>query len=417
MKRKILVRGPALSRSGYGEQTRFALRSLRQFEDKFDIFLINTSWGKTGWIHEDNEERDWLDKILGDAINHQQNGGSFDVSIQVTIPNEWEKLAPINIGYTAGIETTRVAPVWLEKAALMDNIIVVSNHSKDVFENTGYRVKNEKTGQEFDLKCNTPISVVNYPVRFFEQVDMDLQFETDFNFLVVAQMGPRKNVPNTIRWFLEEFKNDADVGLVLKIFTKNNSQIDKTQTEKVLKDFVQRYPEKKCKVYCLHGDVSDEELTTLYNHPKIKSLVSLSHGEGYGLPLFEAAYNGLPVITSGWSGQCDFLFAPVNKKGKIRNKAHFANVDYTLGPIQQEAVWDNVLQKDSMWCYPLESSFKTKAREVYKDYGRFKSQAKKLKENLLKNFSEEKLYTQFVDAMDLPEMGVAPSNNAKVTVL
>ena len=28
--------------------------------------------------------------------------------------------------------------------------------------------------------------------------------------------------------------------------------------------------------------------------------------------LFEAAYSGLPIIAPGWSGQCDFLFAPWN---------------------------------------------------------------------------------------------------------
>ena len=61
--RKIIVRGPALSRSGYGEQTRFALRSLRAYEDEFDIFLINTNWGRTGWDWEDTEERRWMDDI------------------------------------------------------------------------------------------------------------------------------------------------------------------------------------------------------------------------------------------------------------------------------------------------------------------------------------------------------------------
>ena len=64
MRKRILVRGPALSRSGYGEQTRFALRALRHHEDKFDIFLNTTSWGATSWITEDNEERQWIDNLL-----------------------------------------------------------------------------------------------------------------------------------------------------------------------------------------------------------------------------------------------------------------------------------------------------------------------------------------------------------------
>ena len=64
MKKKILVHGPALSRSGYGEQTRFAIRALRAHENKFDIYISNINWGATGWIYEDSEERRWLDQAL-----------------------------------------------------------------------------------------------------------------------------------------------------------------------------------------------------------------------------------------------------------------------------------------------------------------------------------------------------------------
>ena len=101
MKKKILVKGPVLSRSGYGEQTRFAVRSLRAHEDKYDIFIIPTAWGKSGWVWEENEEREWLDGKIRQTAMYASQGGKFDMSLQVTIPNEWEKLAPVNIGYTA----------------------------------------------------------------------------------------------------------------------------------------------------------------------------------------------------------------------------------------------------------------------------------------------------------------------------
>ena len=107
MKKKILVRGPALSQSGYGEQTRFALRALKSREDLFDIFILPIKWGQTGWIWRDTEFRNWIDeKITLTQILIQKQQLSVDISLQVTIPNEFEKIAPINIGYTAGIETT-----------------------------------------------------------------------------------------------------------------------------------------------------------------------------------------------------------------------------------------------------------------------------------------------------------------------
>ena len=152
----ILVKGPALSRSGYGEQTRFALRSLRAHEERFNILLQNIPWGKAGWIADNGEERDWLDHIIGKTQHHFNQRLPVDISLQVTIPNEWEKIAPVNNGYTAGIETTMVSPQWIEKAGLMDKIIVVSNHSKDIYEQTIYEATIEETQQKQILKFIHP---------------------------------------------------------------------------------------------------------------------------------------------------------------------------------------------------------------------------------------------------------------------
>ena len=164
-KKKILVKGPAMSMSGYGEQCRFALRSLREYEDIYDIYLFNIGWGHTGFITSDDEERRWIDELLVKTITYAQEGGQYDISLQVTIPNEWERIAPINIGYTAGIETTKVSPQWLQQCQIMDKVIVVSNHAKNVFEDTEYHFTNNETGEEGILSCNTPIDVVNYCTR------------------------------------------------------------------------------------------------------------------------------------------------------------------------------------------------------------------------------------------------------------
>ena len=65
--KKVVVRGPALSQSGYGEHTRFVLRALRSKPELFDVYLLNIPWGNTGWIWEDNEDRQWIDFILSDG--------------------------------------------------------------------------------------------------------------------------------------------------------------------------------------------------------------------------------------------------------------------------------------------------------------------------------------------------------------
>ena len=271
---KIVVRGPALSRSGYGEHTRFLLRSLRKYEDVLDIYLLNVPWGQTGWIWEDDEERRWIDSIIGKTSIYIGQGGAFDLSAQVTIPNEWEKLAPINIGVTAGIETTKVSPQWVEKSMVVDKIVTISEHAAHVFETTSYQAKNEQTGEIIDnFRCSAPVDVVHYPVRDFEPAEIDLELEHDFNFLTIAQVSPRKNIHNTIKWFVEAFK-EQNVGLVAKLNIKCNSYQDRTETVKGISAILENYKDAKCKVYVLHGSMTDQEMTALYRHPKIKSYLT-----------------------------------------------------------------------------------------------------------------------------------------------
>ena len=415
---KVLVRGPALTRSGYGEHVRFVLRSLRQLESDIDLYVIPVGWGQTGWVIDNNEERDWLDALIKKttvAVREKQT--QFDVSIQVTIPNEWEKLAPVNIGVTAGIETTKISPQWVEKSNMMDLVIVPSEHSKDIMVDTTHHITVTKTDQVIDnYRCTTPVEVVSYPVKKFKDLDLDLKLNTDFNFLAVAQWGPRKNIVNCIQWFIEEFI-DQEVGLVLKTNLTKNSLLDRKKITNILKNVLAKedYKNRKCKIYLLHGDMTDQEIHQLYRNPKIKAFLTTTHGEGFGLPLFEAAYEGMPIIAPNWSGHVDFLHMPIkNKKGKVKNKAMFSKVDHKLQLIQKEAVWDGVIQADSMWCYPDQGSFKIKMREIYKDYGRFKKQAIDLQKYLLDNLTADQQYEK-MNSLFLPYMAsdlkISDTNN------
>ena len=403
MKKKLIFKGPLLTRSGYGEQSRFAIRALRDREDLFDIYIQPLTWGQTSWIGEDTEEIRWINQMIEKTILYVQSGGQFDVSFQVTIPNEWAPMAPINIGYTAGIETTKVAHQWIQKGNEMNGIIVVSHHSKNTYEHTQYQAVNEQTGQEIVLKLERPIVAVNYPAKKFETLpEVNLELEHDINFLAAAQLSPRKNMINTIKWFIEEFK-DEEVGLVLKGNTAKNCLIDREHTLGNIRAITQQFPDRKCKVYLLHGDMSDEEMHSLQMHPQISALISLAHGEGFGLPIFEAAYSGTPVIATGWSGHLDFL---IDEKGKH----NFYNVSFDLAPVQPEVVWDGVLIQDSMWAYAREQSAKEQMRLCYEDVKNKKETSIALNAGIFaaevqERFAQEKQYAAMVDAA-LDYMGI-----------
>ena len=312
---RLLVRGPALSASGYGEHCRFLIRSLLK-NPLCDIYVDNIKWGNLGFDLSVYEEIPELKEIINETkkLLATQEHIFFDISVQVSIPNEFKKVAPYNVGVTAGIETDRVSKEWIESCNQMDKIITVSEHSKNTLEQTSYEVDNEV------LKLTTPVSVVPYPVILTKESDIELELETDFNFLLFSLLGIRKNLESALAWFVQEFK-DEPVGLIVKTSHINGSVKDKRATEAHLKRVVSslKIEDMKCKVYLLHGRLTPEEKNALYNHDKVKCLVSISHGEGFGLPIFEAAYNGLPIITSNWSGHVDFLNHRIlDKKGKIK---------------------------------------------------------------------------------------------------
>jgi len=393
MKKKIFVRGPVLSQSGYGEQSRFALRALRSREDLFDIYVQPVNWGQTGWIWQEDEFRTWMDsRIAQTQILLQQQQLQPDISLQITIPNEFQKMCPINIGYTAGIETDRVSPSWLEKGNEMDKILVVSNHAKSTYENTKAQARNPQTGAISPYGLNTTVEVVweNTPMAS-ESIEIPgFEPKHDFNFLSVSQMGPRKNLENTIRWFTEEFI-DQDVGLILKTSTKGNSHIDAQHTEKVLASILDSYPDRKCSVSLLHGDLSEGQMRALYEHDKVKALVNISHGEGFGLPMFEAARLALPIISIGWSGQMDFL--------SDNGKDMFLKVKHEVRQVDERAVWKGVIEENQMWAYADQGSFKMALRQMHKSYPDFLPQALELQEHVNTKFADEVLFKGFCDAV------------------
>ncbi len=396
MIKRVLVRGPALTQSGYGEHTRFLLRSLRANPHKFDVYLVALNWGQTGWLSAQDEEREWMDEMILKTHQYVKEGGQFDMSIQVSIPNEWERLAPYNVGVTAGIESTKVAPVWLERCNVMDKVITISEHSKQVLVGTTYSGTHRETGQPLTLACQVPVEIVHYPVKSSEPEDLELQLEYDFNYLMVSQWGPRKNMENAIKWWVEE-NYDQEVGLVLKTSLKNNSTMDREHVYKTVREMTKAIlpSDSKCKIYLLHGDLTEGQMQSLYANDKIKALINMSHGEGFGLPMFDAACHGVPVIAPGWSGHCDFLYVPQDKKNK--KKAMFADVSYDIGPVQDFAVWEGVLQKDSMWCYPHEGHYKVRLRQVRKNYDKWLKKAKTLQEWILEEFNSDKQHQLFAD--------------------
>lgn len=369
---RVILRGPVLSQSGYGEHARFIFRSLLKTPG-VTPYVVNTGWGQTSWIWEESDERVSIDKCLIDTISYmnEKQPNRFDLSIQVGLPIEWTKLATKNIGVTAGIETDKVLDSWDTSANEMDAIIVPSEHSKSGFS------------EEVQKK----ISVVSFPV---EEVDSDIKVDdkldvvvdTKFNFLTVAQVSPRKNVDTSLLAFLEEFQNHEDVGYILKLNIRNNSLTDRRYTEESIKSLLENYPDRKCKVYVAHGHMTESQMAALYSNGYVSAYVSASHGEGFGLPIFQAAQAGKPIIAPSWSGYTDFT--------TIKEKTQLVQVEYELREVKGRENWEGVLDPNSKWAYVKLDDLRAKMKEVYLNLEKYTGRAEKLQKHVIGKYTKTK---------------------------
>ena len=135
-------------------------------------------------------------------------------------------------------------------------------------------------------------------------------------------------------------------------------------------------------------------MRTLYEHDKVKCLVNIAHGEGFGLPLFEAARLSLPIITIPWSGQLDFL--------RHDSEDLFTKVAFAMKPVQDNAVWDGVVQKNSMWAYADEKSFKDALNWMVNNHEEALVTSNCLQNLIQAKFNTDKLYKGFCEAIWSP---------------
>lgn len=383
--KKVLLRAPLLTNSGYGVHSRQVFSWLHSRDD-IDLTVECLQWGRTSWILDKDQENGIIRKIMDCSKPLEKSG--YDYSFQVQLPDEWNtSFAKVNIGITALVETDRCTQAWVDACNKMDRVILPSSFSLNVLRNSGIVTTRTHVIPEWfneDLLNKSKLSKVSKDERFEE-------IKTDFNILIVGtitslkQEDDRKNLANTIRWACEEFSDNSDVGIILKVGFGKGSSVDKRLTRDHVLNIVKGV-ENRPPIYLVHGNMKKEEIAGLVSHRKVKAYATCTRGEGYGLPLIEAGVAGIPIVATGWSGHLDFLDADC-----------FESVDYDLVDISKTKIDNRVFAPNSQWAEPLEASYKKGLRKVYSDYPSAKEKAKIMQKNIQFNFNRQAIKSTYDD--------------------
>ena len=381
MKPIMVVTAPVGTRSGYGAHSRDICRSLISL-DKWDVRIWPVRWGNTpqNALSEQNpNDVEIIKRLLQKPEIERQP----DFHVHIVVPNEFTAIAKYNIGITAGIETTLCPPNWLEGLNRMNLNIVPANFVKETIERSVYDRLDDKTQQKIgEVKSERPIEVL------FEGADTNLYGKTnefskdvleefkiikeEFCFLFVGhwlQGGltqDRKDVGSLVKTFLTSFKDKKNQpALILKTSGASPSILDREDIFEKINSIKSQIKGKLPNIYVLHGDLRDEEVNQIYNHPKVKAHISFTHGEGFGRPLLEASLSEKPVIAPSWGGQMDFL-----TKDSVLLPGDLVDVHKSSIPKEFRV-------KGAQWFQVNYQYASSVMKELYKNYGKYITNAKK----------------------------------------
>ena len=401
----MLVTAPVATRSGYGSHSRDLVRSLIQM-DKFDIKVYPVRWGNTP-MNALNMQ-DPADNLIINRITDNKLPKQPDIHVHIVVPNEFMQLGKYNIGITAGIETTACPPDWIEGMNRMDLNIVPSKFTKKVLEGCVYQ-KHEKDSNRplGEIRLEKPIEVL------FEGADTNIYKKTDeiekslhyelksipetFCFLYVGHWlqgrigNDRKDTGMLVKTFLETFKDKVQQpALILKTSGATFCVMDREDIEAKIKQIKETVSGKKLpNVYFLHGDLTDSEMNSLYNHPKVKAHVSFTHGEGFGRPLLEASISQKPVIAPNWSGHLDFL--PKNLAILLGGE---------LQKVEKGSIPDDFRVEGTSWFGVNYQEASHAMKSIYTNYRKYTLNAKKLGTVNKSKFSLDAMTQKFGKILD-----------------
>lgn len=289
--------------TGYGRAAREYMRQLvaRGIPVTWVPMVPGRGWG--GWL-QPFEGRAWPDDELRPLVNRPLDYDLVILHLQPNLIERWlahEKGKPIVV--MTVWELDRLPSAWVGMLNMAQGVIVPCRWNRDVFRAAGVR---------------PPMTVVPHiapqatpePFRPPSAVQPG-----DFVFYSIAAWRERNAPHLTLEAFLREFRAEDPVALLLKTSRHNERRpcrgfwnhrvrrhIDTTARQIAA---LRRRVHSTARVAVILDELTAGGIAAL--HAGGDAYVSLTHGEGWGLGAYEAAWAGKPVVITGHGGQLDFL--------------------------------------------------------------------------------------------------------------
>ena len=389
--KKVVIASPVATQSGYGHHAREIIDNIiKHKSEDWDIKLVSLPWGHTPFTYP--LTTDIRNRMVQIPLQYQP-----DIWVQVTVPTEFQSIGKFNIGVTAGTEGDICPPEWIDKLNTMQMVIVPSTFTKKVFETTAKQHNKVITATIHVIPEYYDETI--YSGKSSTSLDILNEIPESFTFLAVGHwlqgaLGEdRKNIAGVIHCFLHTFKNQKDQpALLLKTSGATYSILDKHEIETKINSIKNMFPKDRLpNIYLLHGDLTDDEMNSLYNHSKVKAMISFAKAEGFGRPLLEFSTTSKPIIAPHYSGQADFL-----------KKDFICAVPGGLTEIHPSAQ-NEFLIAGAKWFTPDYGQASAALKDIRKNYKKWLELAKRQKFFAKSSFSKDvvsKLYEPILNEVD-----------------
>lgn len=300
------------------------------------------------------------DFTKGYITNHSRNGGTLIfycnpqhlLAFLLRFPKKNLKGAKIII--QPFWETEIIPQSWIKPLEIVDEIWVCNDFVKSAFEKR---------------KVTSKIKIVPMPLEVFFKTHKKIKAKAiDDKFKVLAILDfksnfERKNPLGIIKAFKEAFGDSKSALLTMKISSMNFFSEGKKQLLDAVKN--------SGNIIILEQRLSDDELYELM--ASSDAIISLHRSEGFGLVMAEAMLMGKPVITTGYSGNMEFM-----------NKDVAMLVDYKLIQINDP---QKIYASDSVWAEPDYKQAAEYLQLLQRNKGLQRSLGKKAQEHAKQSFS------------------------------